>query len=343
MNKQWRLKKRPEAGPSEDCFELVEADIPALEPGKALIKTRYLGVAPVMLRYMQNETDFESALALGDLMIGRGVGEVIASDCPTLPVGALVQARIGWQEYALIDEQQIPAPFILRHRDLPASHGLSSLGPSGFTALIGLREIGQLKPNDAILVSGAAGGVGSQVAQVAKALGAKRVVGIAGGPTKCAELINSMGYDAAIDYQSEDVPASIDTHFPEGIDLFFDNVGGALLDDVLARIRRRARIVICGSISEYLLPDEERHRFANLQNLGRQDARMEAFFIFDYLDNHRDYSDCLADFIRNGQLTPIEHLSEGIETLPTALCDLYRGNNIGVRIVKVAAEADGND
>ena len=181
MNKQWRLKKRPEAGPSEDCFELVEADIPELEPGKALIKTWYLGVAPVMLRYMQNETDFESALALGDLMIGRGVGQVVASDCPTLPVGALVQARIGWQEYALIDDQQVPTPFILRHRDLPASHGLSSLGPSGFTALIGLREIGQLKPNDAILVSGAAGGVGSQVAQVAKALGAKRVVGIAGG------------------------------------------------------------------------------------------------------------------------------------------------------------------
>ncbi len=343
MNKQWRLKKRPEAGPSEDCFELVEADIPALEPGKALIKTRYLGVAPVMLRYMQNETDFESALALGELMRGRGGGEVIASDCPALPIGAQVQARIGWQEYALIDDEQIPAPFILKHRDLPASHGLSSLGPSGFTALIGLREIGQLKPNDAILVSGAAGGVGSQVAQVAKALGAKRVVGIAGGPTKCAELINRMGYDAAIDYQSEDVTASIDTHFPEGIDLFFDNVGGALLDDVLARIRRRARIVICGSISEYLLPDEERHRFANLQNLGRQDARMEAFFIFDYLDNHRDYSDCLADLIRNGQLTPIEHVSEGIETLPTALCDLYRGNNIGVRIVKVATEADGND
>ena len=233
-----------------------------------------------------------------------------------------------------------PAPFILRHGDLPASHGLSSLGPSGFTALIGLREIGQLKPNDAILVSGAAGGVGSQVAQVAKALGAKRVVGIAGGPTKCAELINSMGYDAAIDYQAEDVPASIDEHFPQGIDLFFDNVGGVLLDDVLARIRRRARIVICGSISEYLVPPSERHRFANLQNLGRQDARMEAFFIFDYLENHLEYSDCLADFIREGLLAPVEHLSEGIETLPAALCDLYRGNNIGVRIVKVASEAD---
>jgi len=342
MNKQWRLAKRPESGPSEDCFELVEADIPELEPGKALIKTWYLGVAPVMLRYMQNETDFESALALGDLMLGRGIGEIIASDCPALPVGALVQARIGWQEYALIDDQQIPAPFILEHRDLPASYGLSSLGPSGFTALVGLQEIGQLKASDTILVSGAAGGVGSQVAQVAKALGADRVVGIAGGSKKCHALTETMGYDAAIDYQSDDVCAAIDEQFPDGIDLFFDNVGGVLLDNVLARIRRRARIIICGSISEYLLAPDERHRFANLQNLGRKDARMEAFFIFDYLENHRNYSDCLASFIREGHLSPTEHLSEGIETLPRALCDLYEGNNIGVRIVRVAAEADAD-
>ncbi|MGB1440245.1 MAG: hypothetical protein ACPG63_10730, partial [Luminiphilus sp.] len=166
-NRQWLLAARPESYPQPEHFQLVTGDRPTLEPGKALVKTLYLGVAPVMLRYMRNETEFQAPLAIGDLMMGRGVAQVIASDCPALPEGSIVQARLGWQEYALIDTRQDPPPFLLAHHDLPYSHGLSSLGPSGFTALIGLREIGAVQPADHILVSGAAGGVGSQVSQIA--------------------------------------------------------------------------------------------------------------------------------------------------------------------------------
>ena len=334
MQKQWRLAARPSGIPDRSHFDLVEVPIPAIEPGKAVVKTLYLGVAPVMLRYMLNETEFESPMELGAVMAGRGVAQVLASDCPELPVGAIVQARLGWQEYALIDGSHRPAPFLLP-TDLPLSHGIGAISLSGITALVGLRDIGLAKSTDRILVSGAAGGVGSHVAEIAKALGATEIVGIAGGTTKCQRLISEMGYDRAIDYKTEDMDQALDQAFPDGIDLYFDNVGGALLDNVLGRIRRRARIVICGSISEYLVEKQNKHRFVNLQNLGRQDAKMEGFFVFDYEEQYPDCIETLAHWVRAGRLNPVEDISEGIETMPEALADLYLGNNVGVRMVHV--------
>lgn len=336
MQKQWRLAARPEGIPDRSHFELVEVPVPTLEPGKALVKTLYLGVAPVMLRYMRNETDFELPLELGSIMAGRGVAQVIESDCRDLPVGAVVQARLGWQEYALIDMSHQPAPFLLP-TDLPLSHGIGAVSLSGITALVGIRDIGTVTPDDRILVSGAAGGVGSHVAAIAKALGARHVVGVAGGSEKCRRLQSEMHYDHVIDYKNEDVDREISVAFPEGIDLYFDNVGGPLLDNVLGRLRRRARIVICGAISEYLLDPGDRHHFVNLQNLGRQDAKMEGFFVFDYEEQYPESIETLAGWIRAGKLTPVEHISHGIETLPDALADLYLGNNVGVRMVQVGA------
>lgn len=335
MQKQWRLAARPEGIPDTSHFDLVEVPIPTLEPGKAVVKTLYLGVAPVMLRYMRNETDFESPLALGSMMAGRGVAQVIKSDCSDLPVGAVVQARLGWQEYALIDMSHHPAPFFLP-TDLPLSHGIGAVSLSGITALVGIRDIGKVKPDDRILVSGAAGGVGSHVAAIAKALGARNVVGVAGGVQKCRRLRSEMAYDHVIDYKNEDVDRALSLAFPEGIDLYFDNVGGPLLDNVLGRLRRRARIVICGAISEYLVDTTDKHHFVNLQNLGRQDAKMEGFFVFDYEEQYPECIETLSGWIRAGKLDPIEHISQGIETMPDALADLYLGNNVGVRMVHVA-------
>jgi len=335
MQKQWRLAARPDGIPDRSHFDLVEVPIPELEPGKAVVKTLYLGVAPVMLRYMRNETEFESPMALGTVMPGRGVAQVIASDCESLPAGAIIQARVGWQEYALIDTSDRPAPFQLP-RDLPLSHGIGAVSLSGITALVGVRDIGLVKPADGILVSGAAGGVGSHVAEIAKALGAEQVVGIAGGPEKCRRLMTDMGYDHVIDYKNDDMDNALNTAFPEGIDLYFDNVGGPLLDNVLGRLRRRARIAICGSISEYLVAQEDKHRFINLQNLGRQDAKMEGFFVFDYESIYPECIDTLAKWVRDGALHPVEDISRGIETMPDALADLYLGNNVGVRMVHVA-------
>ena len=332
--KQWLLASRPEGIPDRTHFDLVEAPVPELKPGKALVKTLYLGVAPVMLRYMRNETEFESHLPLGSLMPGRGVAQVLESDCPTLPEGAIVQARLGWQEYALIDDSHRPAPFILPS-DLPASHGIGAVSLTGITALVGLRDIGLVRSTDRILVSGAAGGVGSHVAEIAKIFGAGAVTGIAGGSEKCTKLLTTMRYDQVIDYKNEDMDEALNKLLPEGVDLYFDNVGGPLLDNVLGRLRRRARVVICGAISEYLIETENRHRFINLQNLGRQDAKMEGFFVFDYEAQYPDDIALLAQWVREGKLNPVEDISKGIEGLPDALADLYLGRNIGVRMVHV--------
>ncbi len=247
---QWIMASRPEGLVSLDNFVLETVPVPVIGPGQVLLKVLYLGVAPVMLRYMTNETDFEPPMAVGDVMRGRGVGRVVQSLHPEYEVGDILQCKLGWREFSIIDDTMNAMPFKMAHTDLPLSHGISSLAMSGFTALAGLRDIGLAKTGDRTLVSAAAGGVGSQAGFIARSLGCNPVVGMAGGPVKCRLLTDSMGYDAAIDYKAGSLDEQLARHFPDGIDLFFDNVGGELLDKVLGRIRRGARIVICGRISE---------------------------------------------------------------------------------------------
>lgn len=333
---QWVLRERPAHRVEERHFEIVQAPLPVPGDGQILVKVLYLGLAPVMLRYMRNETSFERPLALGDVMHGRGVGRVVQSNHPNYQIGDFIQAKMGWREYALIDGND---PYYLiykmNHTDLPLSHGISSLAMSGFTALIGMRDIGFVKSGDRVLVSGAAGGVGSQCAFIAKALGARKVVGLAGGSQKCECLVAKMGYDIALDYKQEGMLEELDQHFPDGIDVFFDNVGGKLLDDVLARIRRKARVVICGRISEYLLDPSQYHAYRNIYRIGLQDAKMEAFFVYDYTAYFREYETTLAQWIRQGLLRPSEHILQGIEQMPRALMNLYEGKNVGVMMVQV--------
>lgn len=335
--KQWLLRERPEQRVETHHFELVTAPLPVPQEGQLLVQVLYLGLAPVMLRYMRNETSFERPLALGDVMHGRGVGRVIESRHPDYQPGDIIQAKMGWREYAMVDGND-PYFMIFRmhHTDLPLSHGISSLAMSGFTALIGMRDIGQVQSGSRVLVSGAAGGVGSQCAFIAKALGAQKVIGLAGGKYKCEQLTKHMGYDAAIDYKGTNVEEELDQYFPEGVDVYFDNVGGKLLDDVLARIRRRARIVICGRIAEYLLEPAQYHAYRNIYRIGLQDAKMEAFFIYDFTENFTAYEATLAEWIRTEKLKPCEQILNGIENMPRALMHLYDGVNVGVMMVKVA-------
>ena len=338
--KQWVLAKRPKGLASVSDFRLEEVPTPTLKEGQALVKTLYLGVAPVMLRYMSNETEFEKPLALGDLMHGRGVGRVIASKCVTFKEGDIVQSKLGWREYAVIEDD----PYYLTHKmtqtDLPLSYGVGILGMNGFTAVLGMRDICQVKVGDHVLVSGAAGSVGSMVGYIAKAMGAATVVGIAGGKKKCRLLTEKLGYDQALDYKAPKLYENIKKVFPKGIDVFFDNVGGELLDKVLGQINRRARIAICGRISEYLIPPEEYHRPKNLYRIGLKDARMEGFFIYDYVDEHHEYEKQMATWIREGKVHPLEDIGEGIEQMPHALISLYQGTNGGTRMVRVHKDAE---
>lgn len=339
--RQWIMKSRPTGPVVEDNFEMVEVPVPPIGDGQVLLKVQYLGVAPAMARYMTNETSFEPPMEIGDYMRGRGVGRVVKSHHPVYQVGDYVQCKLGWREYAVIDDTMNAIPFKMDHtHDLPISHGCSALSMAGFTALIGIRDIGKAKPGDRVLVSGAAGGVGSQVAFVAKALGSGPVIGIAGGPEKCRRLIEEMGYDAAIDYKNENVAARLDELMPEGVDLFFDNVGGELLDEVMGRIRRRARITICGRISEYLKSPDEYHRHRNLYRIGLMDAKLEGFFIFDMENQYRECEGVIADWIRQGKFHPVEDIMDGLDNMPKALISLYDGTNCGVRFVRIDPHAD---
>jgi len=338
--RQWVMARRPDGAVTVEDFSLESVPVPKIGDGEVLFKTLYLGVAPVMLRYMTNETSFERPMEIGDVMIGRGVGRVVASRNPRFGIGEIWQAKLGWREFAVIDDDPYYMAYRMRHTDLPLSHGVSSLAMSGFTALVGMREICAVAPGDRVLVSGAAGGVGSQAGFIARALGADRVIGIAGGHDKCRLLTERLGYGAAIDYKNDDVPARLDELFPDGIDVFFDNVGGELLDEVMGRIRRRARIAVCGRISEYLLPVEEYHRHRNLWRIGLLDAKIEGFFIYDFVADFDEFEDRLADWIRDGRIRPLEDILEGLEEMPAALISLYEGTNAGVRMVRIDPDAD---
>jgi len=338
--RQWVMASRPDGTVREDNFRMETVPVPPLESGQVLVKVLYLGVAPVMMRYMTNETTFEPPMEIGDVMRGRGVGQVVSSRSPDFREGEYIQAKLGWREYGVIDGSDYFMTYRMRNTDLPLSHGISTLAMSGFTALIGMREICRVAPGDRVLVSAAAGGVGSQAGFVARALGADQVVGTAGGPAKCRLLTDRLGYTSAIDYKNDDVPALLDQFFPDGIDVFFDNVGGELLDQVLARIRRGARIAICGRISEYLIPPEQHHRFRYVSRIGLQDAKMESFFVYDHVPRFQEYEDQLAQWIRAGLLHPLEDILEGLEKMPAALISLFEGGNAGVRMVRVDPGTD---
>ena len=333
---QWILNKRPKHQVKESHFKLVECDRPAVSKNEFLVKTLYLGVAPVMLRYMKNETSFEKPLNIGDVMIGRGVGEVIESRDPDIKVGEIIHGKIGWREYSILKNEPYYMIHQMKKTELSPSLGLSTLGLSGFTALIGAQTITSIQPGDNVLVSGAAGGVGSQVAFIAKALGATKVVGIAGGSEKCSIIKNDLSYDQAIDYKNDLVPEKLDDFFKDGIDVYFDNVGGEILDHVLERINRRARIAICGRMSEYLKDPKDYHHYKNIYRIGLTDSKMEGFFVYDFVKEYHKYEDQLVGMIRDGKIIPREDILEGFEKMPEALISLYEHRNIGVRMVKVS-------
>jgi len=340
MMKQWVMASRPIGLVKPSDFRLEEVPVPDIKEGQILLKTLYLGVAPVVMRYMTNDTDFERPMNVGDVMIGRGVGRVVKSKCSKYKVGDILQTKLGWREYSVIEDDHYYLTYKMKNTDLRMSYGVGTLGMNGFTALLGMRDICLIKPGDKVLVSGAAGGVGSLAGYIAKVLGGSPVIGIAGGEEKCRMLTEQLGYDGSIDYKADDVADKLDHYFPDGIDVFFDNVGGELLDEVMGRINRRARIAICGRISEYLIPREEYHRPKNFYRIGFKDAKMEGFFIYDYQQYYSEYEDQIARWIREGHIKPLEDIEDGIEKMPEALISLYQGTNGGVRMVRIDSEAD---
>jgi NADPH-dependent curcumin reductase CurA len=338
MNTQWVLAARPVGAVKEGDFRLIESPLRPLAEGEFRIEVLYLGVAAVMRGYMLNTEKFERPLDLGDVMHGRGVGRIVESRNPDWRIGEIVHGKMGWQRYAIADGSPYYFMFKVRQRVVPVSTALGVLGLTGFTSYLGLVDVGAVNAGDQVLVSGAAGGVGSNVGQIAQNLGAE-AVGIAGSAQKCALLTSALGYRAAIDYKSENVEQRISELFPTGLDVFFDNVGGETLDAGLAHLRRHARVVLCGAISQYIDGVERPYALKNAFALFKKMARMEAFFIYEMGERFERAEAQLADWIAAGKLTYQEDILDGLEQMPSALIRLFEGRNVGKQLVRVTPDA----
>jgi hypothetical protein len=331
INRSWRLAARPVGMVKDSDFTWHESAVPALGgEGEILVRTLYLSVDPTQRGWMERDT-YMPAVALGDVMRAGGVGRVVRSSHPGFTEGEVVQGMVGWQDYAVLKAgsrgpMKVPP-------GIPLTAALSTLGMTGLTAYFGLLDVGRPKEGETVVVSGAAGATGMVVGQIAKIKGC-RAVGIAGGPSKCAWLTGELGFDAAIDYKSENVWERLGETCPKGIDIYFDNVGGDLLDAALGRLALRGRVVICGGIAGYNDMSQVRGpRY--YMNLLVQRGRMEGFLIADYLHRAGEAAAALIPWIGEGRLKDRVDVIDGLENAPAALRRLFTGANTGKQLVKV--------
>jgi NADPH-dependent curcumin reductase CurA len=328
--RQWLLNGHPRGRPiADDDLKLVEAELPAPESGEMLLRTHYLAFDPAQKGWMENVADYVAPMAIGDVMRGSAVLEVIESNGGKHPVGTMLAGTSVWSEFRISNGDGLNAV----HEGLPPTAMLSALGTTGMTAWCGLFKIGQPKPGDVVLVSGAAGATGSVVGQLAKIAGCT-AIGIAGGAEKCAWLVEDAGYDHAIDYKAGPIRDQIKAFAPNGVDVIFDNVGGKILNDMLSHIATGARVVICGGISRYetgTLPAGPENYF----NLVFRRARMEGFIVIDWMSEFPAIRKRMAALIVDGRLKYREDVQEGFENAPETLKRLFTGANRGKQLLKL--------
>jgi NADPH-dependent curcumin reductase CurA len=331
QNHQFRLVARPVGPVKRADFEFAAAPVPEPGPGEVLVKVQYISLDPAMRGWMRAGRSYVPPVALGEVMRALGIGRVVASEDPGLAPGDTVVGLTGVQEYAVARAADVTR---VDPRLAPLPRFLGALGMPGMTAYFGLLDVGQPRQGETVVVSAAAGAVGSLVGQIAKIKGC-RAVGIAGGPAKCRHLVDDLGFDVAVDYKNDDLRRALKQHCAAGIDVYFDNVGGEILDTVLAHLARRARIVISGAISQYNSvepPPGPKNYLSLLVNR----ARMEGFIVFDYAPRYREGVAAMAGWIAEGRLTAYEDVVEGLETFPEALLKLFSGENTGKLVLKVA-------
>ncbi|HEU4978568.1 MAG TPA: NADP-dependent oxidoreductase [Solirubrobacteraceae bacterium] len=334
MNRQWLLASRPQGMVSPENFEWREADVPEPGEGQALVRNLYLSLDPAMRGWMSDAPSYVPPVGIGEVMRGGCVARVERSNDPELAEGSLVAGMFGWQDYALTGGEGPLRPSRIPDGVEPAL-ALGALGMTALTAYWGLAEIGKPQPGETVVVSAAAGATGSVVGQIAKIRGC-RVIGIAGGPEKCALLTGELGFDGAIDYRSEKVAARLRELCPDGIDVYWDNVGGEILEAALANLAMHARIVICGAISQYNAetpPGGPR----NYMNLLVKRSRMEGFLVFDYAARNGEALAELVPWVTEGKVRQPADVRDGLENAPAALLDLFEGRNSGKLMVRIAS------
>jgi hypothetical protein len=331
LSRQVRLKARPSGIPQAEHFEIVTAEVPPLGECQFLVRNEFLSVEPAMRGWVSAVANYSDPVPIGGVMRAFAAGTVVGSRHPDYAEGERVMGMLGWQDYALADGSEITRKVV--EADLPLSLSLGVLGLNGMTAYFGLLDLGQPKPGDTVVVSTAAGAVGSAVGQIAKIMGC-RTVGITGGPVKTALCREAFGYDAAIDYKSGDLASALAQACPNGVNVYFDNTAGAISDAVLARLAVGARVVICGTASVAswdpppLGPRVERHILVKR-------ARMAGLIVFDYQHRYEEAVARLASWVRNGTLRYREEIVDGIEHCPGSIAGLYRGENLGKRLIRL--------
>ncbi|WP_030231769.1 NADP-dependent oxidoreductase [Streptomyces sp. NRRL S-350] len=331
-NRQIRLARRPVGEVRAEDWAHVSEAVPVPGDGEFLGRTRYLSLDPAMRGWLDDRPSYLPPVGLGDVMRAGSVVEVVASNHPKFQVGDHVVGAFGVQEYALSDGK---GALTVDPALAPLSTYLGALGMPGMTAYFGLLEVGALKEGETVVVSGAAGAVGSMVGQIAKVKGC-RVVGIAGGPEKCALLTEELGFDAAIDYRAEDVREALRTHTPDRIDVYFDNVGGPILDAALTRLATHARVVVCGAISQYNNEEDTVQGPANYLSLLVRRARMEGFVVFDYARRYPEATAEIAGWIGDGRIRVKEQVVEGtVDDFPETFQMLFRGENTGKLVLRL--------
>ena len=333
MNKQIVLAKRPEGLPKEDTWELVEKPIPTIKEGQVLVKQLYVSLDPAMRGWISDRKSYMPPVQIGEVMRAGSVGKVVDSKHPQYETGMYLMGWGGVQQYAATDGK---GWFPVNPSMMKLPTYLGTLGMPGMTAYFGLLNIGQPKEGETVLVSGAAGAVGSIVGQIAKIKGC-RAVGIAGGPEKCKYLVDELGFDGAIDYKSEKLHAAIKRECPDGIDVYFDNVGGEILNTALTQLNRHARIPICGAISQYNATTPMQGP-SNYMALLVFRARMEGFLVMDFAKDFGKAGMEMAGWMMEGKLKSKEDIHEGIENFHETFLRLFSGKKLGKLVLKINEE-----
>jgi NADPH-dependent curcumin reductase len=331
-NRRIVLAERPTGMLGAHNVRVEQEAIPVPGEGEALARVRYLSIDPTIRTWMDDAPGYLPPIGIDEVVRCGGIAEVIESNSSRYSVGDLLFGMTGWQDYMIADEgartmQGLPP-------GISPTAALSVFGVTGMTAYFGLLDVGRVREGDVVVVSGAAGATGSTVGQIAKIKNAGKVIGIAGGPEKCEWIVRELGFDAAIDYKSDDVAARLREEAPDGIDLYFDNVGGEILDACLGQLALRGRVVLCGAIAGY--NNEGRATGpANYLSLLIRRGRMEGFIILDYLQRFPEGQAEMAGWLAAGQIRSVEHVVEGLENSLDALNLLFTGGNTGKVIVRV--------
>ncbi len=335
-NAQVVLRRRPRGLIAAGDTEVITTDAPRPADGEALVRTTYVGIDAAARTWLNDQPGYLPPVQLGEVIRAAGIGEVVESRCAAYQVGDVVTTLTGFQEYVLVRDDVFTTP--VPGPDVNQLAVMSVYGPTGATAYFGMTDIGCPKTGETVVVSAAAGATGSVAGQIAKIAGA-RVVGIAGGPEKCRAVVDDFGFDACIDYKNDNLAADLKEHCPRGVDVYFDNVGGPILDAVLGRLAHRARVVLCGVISSYLTGEHPGP--ANYVNLLSKTAVMRGFNALYEWDRFDEAFAALHEWEKSGQLVHRETIMEGIGSCVDALNGLFRGANIGKMLVKLSDPGAG--